>query len=163
MGDTLRTRLWDDFSSSLQNGWFEKIGTSSPDLTELVDALNDFIAQVAEYRRILLICCSGATNFDRLHSIDFGEPDTVLVHFNYGNKTNGTLLCSRFSLRATSYLGKEVISERSILFDREGLEHRELDWPKLVQEQLDYLKEEAAITQNFIDERRTTRIRVEAR
>jgi len=163
MGDTLRTRLWDDFSSSLQNGWFEKIGTSSPDLTELADALNDFIAQVAEYRRLLLVCCSETANFDRLHGIDFSEPDTVLVRLNYGNNTNGTLLCSRFSLRATSYLGKEVISERSILFDREGLEHRELDWFKLVQEQLDYLKEEAAITQNFIDERRTTRIRGEAR
>lgn len=49
MGDTLRTRLWDDFSNSLQNGWFEKIGTSSPDFDDLdLELLPDIIKRMAD-------------------------------------------------------------------------------------------------------------------
>ena len=140
---TLETLLWRDFDEAVSDRHYAPLITSRRDTGELAAQLNRVLAQLSDMPGALLQWL-----------VERSEGETR-IRLDYGDNTGGLLTCSPFAIRSESlWQGQTVASRASSFDDDQVITACGYDLQHLFNTHLDWLRDEAASTRQYIATRR---------
>ena len=153
---TAETLLWRDFDEAVSDRHYAPLITSRRDTGELAAQLNRVLAQLSDMPGALLQWLversEGKTIREIIHDPDEGD---TRIRLDYGDNTGGLLTCSPFAIRSESlWQGQTVASRASSFDDDQVITACGYDLQHLFNTHLDWLRDEAASTRQYIATRR---------
>ena len=153
---TAETLLWRDFDEAVGDRHYPTLTTRCREADELAAQLNRVLAQLSDMPGALLQWLversEGKTIREIIHDPDEGD---TRIRLDYGDNTGGLLTCSPFAIRSESlWQGQAVASRASAFDDDQVITACGYDLQHLFNTHLDWLRDEAASTRQYIATRR---------
>ena len=153
---TAETLLWRDFDEAVGDRHYKTLTARCREADELAALLNRVLTQLSDMPGVLLQWLversEGKTIREIIHDPDEGD---TRIRLDYGDNTGGLLTCSPFAIRSESlWQGQTVASRASSFDDDQVITACGYDLQHLFNTHLDWLRDEAASTRQYIATRR---------
>ena len=159
---TAETLLWRDFDEAVSDRHYPTLTTRCREAEELAAQLNRVLAQLSDMPGALLQWLVERGEGTTLRGIthDPAQGDTF-IRLDYGDNAGGLLICSPFFIHGEALWHGHTLAERYSPFDDEDAIIRSgYDLQHLFNTHLDWLRDEAARTRQYIADRKRDAARV---
>lgn len=153
---TAETLLWHDFDEAISDRHYTTLTTRCREADELAALLNRVLTQLSDMPGVLLQWLVERSEGKTIREITYDPASgDTRIRLDYGDNTGGLLTCSPFAIRSESlWQGQAVASRASSFDDDQVITACDYDLQYLFNTNLDWLRNEAASTRQYIATRR---------
>ena len=153
---TAEALLWHDFDEAISDRHYTTLITHCREADELAALLNSFLTQLSDMPGVLLQWLVERSEGKTIRKITYDPASgDTRIRLDYGDNTGGLLTCSPFAIRSESlWQGQAVASCASAFDDDQVITSCGYDLQYLFNDRLDWLRNEATSTRQYIATRR---------
>ena len=153
---TAEALLWHDFDEAISDRHYTTLITHCREADELAALLNSILTQLSDMPGVLLQWLVERSEGKTIRKITYDPASgDTRIRLDYGDNTGGLLTCSPYAVHSEALWHGRTLSERHSPFDDDDTITRSgYDLQYLFNDHLDWLRNEATSTRQYIATRR---------
>lgn len=153
---TAETLLWRDFDEAVGDRHYRTLSARCREADELAALLNRVLTQLSDMPGVLLQWLVERSEGKTIREITYDPASgETRIRLDYGDNAGGLLVCSPYAIHSAALWHGHTLSERHSSFDDDDTITRSgYDLQYLFNDHLDWLRNEATSTRQYIATRR---------
>lgn len=153
---TAEALLWHDFDEAISDRHYTTLITHCREADELAALLNSVLTQLSDMPGVLLQWLVERSEGKTIRKITYDPASgDTRIRLDYGDNTGGLLTCSPYAVHSEALWHGRTLSERHSPFgDDDTITRSGYDLQYLFNDHLDWLRNEATSTRQYIATRR---------
>ena len=153
---TAETLLWRDFDEAVGDRHYRALTARCREADELAALLNRVLTQLSDMPGVLLQWLAERSEGKTIREITYDPASgETRIRLDYGDNAGGSLLCSPYTIHSAALWHGHTLTERHSSFDDDDTITRAgYDLQYLFNDHLDWLRNEATSTRQYIATRR---------